>query len=78
MVFRICNFSMENTEEYNYYRNGFESSTSTSSSSPKRPNTSRSNVGFNADIGDMCFIMLEYIKDAMKVLEKTSLLLIIL
>lgn len=34
----------------------------------QRAKPSRSNVGFNADIGDMCFIMLEYIKDAMKVL----------
>lgn len=51
---------MENNDDYNYFMNGWDSS-------PKKPGTPRSNVGYNADIGDMCFIMLEYIKDAMKV-----------
>lgn len=51
---------MENSNDYKFYTNGWDSSA-------RKCNTARSNVGFNADIGDMCFIMLEYIKEAMKV-----------
>lgn len=50
---------MDSSEDYSFCGNGWESSS-------KKSSTPRSN-GCNSDIGDMCFIMLEYIKDAMKV-----------